>query len=102
EGVLQDRVDEFLAQREVAVERSDADTGVPGDLAHRDFNSASGEEITCSPDQPLAVSLRIDPASGGFAGRRHPGNLAKAERMLRFRYAACHARPCPLVFGPSP
>ena len=57
-------VDQVLASRKMAVERSDAEPRLPGDLAHRHLDPGGREELPRRRDEPFTV------APGVTSGRR--------------------------------
>ena len=72
EGLLEDRVDQVVPGREVAVQRGHPDARLTGDLAHRHVDPVARQEDARRGDQPGAVPLRVDAIGDG-----HGGNLAE-------------------------
>src|SRR3954447_961440 len=81
EGVLEDRVDQLVLRREVAVERPHSDAGVLGDLLHGDVDTAVGEELARGGNELGSIAESV--ATGG-GGNGHRLTVAEAEWPLRF------------------
>ena len=65
---LEDRLDERLPTREVAIEGPDPEPGPPGDLFERGVHAPFGEHLTRCGDEELVVSPRVAPMSRVLPG----------------------------------
>ena len=85
EARVDDRVDERVLRREVAVQRAHPDARAARDLVHADVEPALLERGTGRGDDPVAIALGVL-AERGFRGGRHAVQCS-APRVNRRAYS---------------
>jgi hypothetical protein len=83
------RLDEVLAGREVAIQRADADAGPAGDVVERRLRAPLRERLVGRFEQPGAVALGVGPEGAVLGGA--------GDVMLMVRFVGSCRDPVPPV-----